>query len=527
MKRGALLVRADSTVASGTGHVMRCLALAQAWQRGGGNVIFAMSRCALSLRERLHRERIEVVDIEAEPGSDDDLRKTVVAVDLHLAHAEWIVVDGYHFRPKYLSELQKNNRILLIDDNAELDFYPADLVLNQNPHARPEMYANRESRTRVLLGPRYALLRNEFAVCRNWNRRVPTRASKALLTVGGSDPKNLTPRILSALATLPVEELQIRVVVGGSAENLKAVEAAAAENNDGRIEVLSNVSNMAELMTWADLAVAGAGTTCWEMCLLGLPAVLIVVAENQRRLAEYLSTIGAAGACDAESLDIASLQQLTCELLANQDRRREMSQAGRQLVDGLGRERVDAALLNRELHLRLAQAADCELVFEWARDPIARAASFHSSEISSEEHARWFADKLQDLNSPIYIGENSDGEPVGLVRFQIKNDTAVLSVNVAPAYRGEGWGRQLVQFGTSALFRARSVCRIHAFVKPGNQASVRLFEASGFQRAAPQQVAGQDAFLFILEGNVLEREVMENEILASKGLENEKLSHAE
>jgi L-amino acid N-acyltransferase YncA len=77
------------------------------------------------------------------------------------------------------------------------------------------------------------------------------------------------------------------------------------------------------------------------------------------------------------------------------------------------------------------------------------------------------------------------------------------------------------------LFRARSVCRIHAFVKPGNQASVRLFEASGFQRAAPQQVAGQDAFLFILEGNVLEREVMENEILASKGLENEKLSHAE
>lgn len=497
MKRGILLVRADATIASGTGHVMRCLALAQAWQHAGGDVTFAMAQSTSAIRERLRSERVKIVAIQAVPGSAEDTRQTITTALFH--NAEWLVVDGYHFNAHYVSELQNVRPLLVIDDNGEIEFYSSELVLNQNVHARAEMYAKRAPGTRLLLGPHYTLLRNEFTAYRNWARNVPERGTRVLLTMGGSDPKDLTPGILSAMADLSIDDLQIRVVVGGSAENRSGV-AEEAEKFPGRVEVMSNVANMAELMAWADLAIAGAGTTCWEMCLLGVPAILVVVAENQRFIAEHLAGIGAAvNAGPAELLDCSSLAQVTAELLENRDRRLKMSQSARQLVDGLGSERVRAALLNRELSLRLVRESDCRLLFEWADDPVARAASFHSAAISWEDHARWFAERLQDPQSVIYIGENAADEPVGLVRFQIKGESAVLSVNVAPKFRGQGWGRELIAFATRSLVRARSVRRVDALVKPDNQASVRLFEASGFRRAGTERVADQDALLFTWE----------------------------
>jgi UDP-2,4-diacetamido-2,4,6-trideoxy-beta-L-altropyranose hydrolase len=497
MNRGVLLFRADAAVTSGTGHVMRCLALAQVWQLGGGDAAFVMAQSTSSIRERLRSEHISVIDIEGNAGSPEDLRQTVNAARWH--NPEWIVVDGYDFKASYLTELQTVRPLLLIDDNAEADFYSADLVLNQNPHARVEMYAKRAPYTRLFLGPRYALLRREFTSYRAWTRDVPSHGKRILLTIGGSDPKDLTPRLLSPLAELPLPELQIRVVVGGSAKNLDVVAKMAAKVS-GRIEVVSNVSNMAELMAWADLAVAGAGTTCWEMCLLGLPAIVFVVAENQRSVAEHLAKIGAAIIVgEAESADISSLGRITVELLEDPDHRRRMSRAGSQLVDGLGGERVRAVLADRQLNLRLARPSDCRLLFEWATDPESRAASFHSDSISWEDHNRWFAERLQDSHSVIYIGECATGEPVGLVRFQMKDECAVLSVNVAAAFRGRGWGRELILFSTHALVRDHAVRRILACVKPENQASLRLFEASGFRRTGSEQVSGQEAFRFTWE----------------------------
>jgi len=497
MKRGILLVRADAAVTSGTGHVMRCLALAQAWQHAGGDVIFAIAQSTVAIQERLRSETVKVVAIHGVPGSAEDMQQTIDAALFH--KAEWLVVDGYHFDAHYVSELQNVLSLLVIDDNGELESYSSELVLNQNVHARAEMYAKRAPSTRLLLGPRYALLRNEFTAYRNWARKVPERGTRILLTMGGSDPKDLTPRILSALADLSIDNLQIRVVVGGSAENRSGV-AEKAERFPGRVEVMSNVANMAESMVWADLAIAGAGTTCWEMCLLGVPAILVVVAENQRFIAQHLARIGAAvNAGPAESLDCSFLAQITAELLGSGDRQLEMSQSARQLVDGLGSDRVRAALLDRELSLRLVRESDCRLLFAWADDPVARAASFHSAAISWENHSRWFAERLQDPQSVIYIGENAADEPVGLVRFQIKGESALLSVNVAPEFRGQGWGKELIAFSTRALVRAYSVRRVNAFVKPDNQASVRLFEASGFRRAGKERVADEDALLFTWE----------------------------
>jgi UDP-2,4-diacetamido-2,4,6-trideoxy-beta-L-altropyranose hydrolase len=501
MKCGLLLVRADATVNSGTGHAMRCLALAQAWQHRGGDVMFAMSQSTPAIAERLRSEKIGHISIDAASGTVDDLKQTVASVALH--NAEWAVVDGYHFDRNYVSGLQNACPVLLVDDNAELKFYSARFVLNQNLYATSEMYSKRSPDTRLLLGQSYALLRQEFTAYRNWFRTVSERGRRILITMGGSDPRNLTPGIVAALAELPFDDLptdlKIRVVVGGSAENRSTVAEVAARFPE-RVELRSNVTNMAVLMAWADMAIAGAGTTCWEMCLLGLPAVLIVVAENQHGIAQHVTNIGAAvSAGSADSLDYSSLARTSAELLENREQRFNMSRAARNLVDGLGSQRVCAALQDRELNLRMAQQSDCRLLFDWASDARARAASFRSSVISWEEHTLWFAERLQDKQSVMFIGENAASEPVGLVRFQLRDRTAVVSVNVAPEFRGQGWGGELISFSIASLTRSFSVQRIDAFVKPSNQASIQLFESSGFHLVGAEQISGQNALHFVLE----------------------------
>jgi UDP-2,4-diacetamido-2,4,6-trideoxy-beta-L-altropyranose hydrolase len=338
MERGTLVVRADAGLKIGTGHVMRCLALAQSWCTRGGIAIFALAQSTPALDDLLRSEKIDVVAIEGVPGSSEDARHAIRVAQGR--GADWFVVDGYHFDAGYQKQLQSARPLLTIDDNGLLDYYAADLVLNQNAHACAPMYAHRSPNTKLLLGPRYALLRDEFVGYRDWVREIPERGSHLLLTMGGSDATNFAPRILPLLAESGADDLQIRVVVGGSAENAEAVDEIAA-NCPAQIEVLRNVRNMASLMAWADLAISGAGTTCWEMCAMGLPAILVVVAENQRFIAEELAAVGAAeNAGPADQIDCAALADLCNKLLASKGWRASLSQKAKQVVDGRGRERV-------------------------------------------------------------------------------------------------------------------------------------------------------------------------------------------
>ena len=172
-----LVVRADATVVMGTGHVMRCLALAQAWQDAGGSCVFAMAEPTPAVEERVAAEGIQVVRFRKTiPGSSQDAAQLV-----ELARAQgaaWLVVDGYHFDAEYQRRLKDTElKLLWVDDNGESAHYYADLVLNQNAHARDGLYVHREPYTRLLLGPRYALLRREFARWRDWKREIAPLAA--------------------------------------------------------------------------------------------------------------------------------------------------------------------------------------------------------------------------------------------------------------------------------------------------------------------------------------------------------------
>lgn len=470
---------------------MRCLALAQAWKRTGGAVTFVMSEGLLGIEARIRSEGFLLQTLsQGVEATAHDFVQAALSTGAPIA-----VLDGYGFgATEQLTLSDAGVRVLTVDDYVHASGYPVRWVLNQNAYAVAEMYA--ETNARLLLGSDFALLRNEFLPWMGWKRSIPDRCRKILITIGGSDPDNLSEKILQSFEFMGRKDLEIVLVVGGGNPHLATVQAAT-ERCSVPVRIVQSVQDMPALMAGADLAISGAGGTSYELCYMGLPSLLLIIADNQRRTAEKLHQLGVAmNAGASRDFHPESFAGLVTTLLESPQRRDAMSQSGRDLADGLGSERVRAALADRELTLRFARERDCRLLFEWATDAVARAASFHSDEILWEDHTRWFAERLQDRCSVIYIGENAAGEPVGLVRFQVKGDRAVLSVNVARNYRGEGWGTELITFSTRKLVRTKSVEQIQAFVKPGNQASVRLFQAAGFRLAGNERVSGQDALLF-------------------------------
>ncbi len=338
-----LLIRADASVTIGTGHAMRCLALTQAWQDAGGVVTFAMAESTPAIEERLRREDAGLVRIEGVRGSGFDGEQL-----LALARARgpsWVVVDGYEFGPAYQRTLKGERlRVLLIDDIGRNGPYDANVVLNQNIHAQECLYRDRETWTRLLLGTKYALLRREF-VSAYEPREVAPVGRKVLVSMGGSDPDNVTCRVLETMEQVVVEDLQIVVVAGGSNPHLASVAELVAKSSHS-CRILRNVANMQELISWADLAVSAAGSTCWEYCALGLPAALVAVAENQVPNAEALHVAGAAKlVAGGSQFPIGEMARLITGLANSVSERKTLSRTARTLVDGRGAARVVSILI--------------------------------------------------------------------------------------------------------------------------------------------------------------------------------------
>ncbi len=477
-----LLIRVDAGKRMGTGHFMRCLALAQAWLEAGGKVVFVCGESLEFLKDRLRVEELEVNFLSTTPGSNEDAIQTAeLAQELK---ASWVVVDGYHFSAEYQRAIKQHDlRLLFIDDNGHCDHYYADIVLNQNVHASPELYASREPYTRCLLGTQYVLLRREFWGWADWTRTIPEVARKILVTLGGSDPENVTMKVITAVEQVELDGLEATVVIGGG-NPYKDQLQLAAQGSKIPIHIESNTTRMPELMAWADVAVSSGGSTCWELAFMGLPHLILVVADNQVPIARELDKLGIARCLGWYSTvlpeDIASHLE---ELLPKMKVRSEMSGYGRQLVDGKGAKRVVKNFLDFTLTLRPVRREDCALLWKWANDPTVREVSFSLDPIPWEKHVYWFESKLADPLCLIFIGVSQNDEPIGQVRFELSdNDKAEIHVVIDESYRGQGYGSKLIDLAVTELFRNTSVQSVNAFVKSTNHASMRAFEKAGFKK---------------------------------------------
>jgi UDP-2,4-diacetamido-2,4,6-trideoxy-beta-L-altropyranose hydrolase len=332
-----LLFRTDASLTMGTGHVMRCIALAQTAQDAGGRAAFALAESTAGIRAKLAEESCDVVPISAEAGTELDSEQCITLA--RQQRADWIITDGYQFGDNYQRALKAAGfKVLFLDDYGHAAHYSADLVLNQNAQATESLYAVREPYSRLLLGTEYCLLRREFGPWRSWKREIAPVGSKVLVTMGGSDPDNVTESVITALQLLP--DVEATIVIGGSNPHCDSLQRLASQGGQ-RFRLLQSVANMPELMAWADVAVSGAGSTCWEMCLLQLPMLLIDLADNQKPIAGALIRLGAAihlGAGGDVTAD--QIAERVRNLLAAGTDRASLSKRCGQLVDGRGAERV-------------------------------------------------------------------------------------------------------------------------------------------------------------------------------------------
>lgn len=334
-----LLIRADAGGQIGAGHVMRCLALAQGWQDAGGRAVFAMASESPGIEERLKSERIETVHLSAQPGSREDAAET--SSRARSLNAAWIVVDGYVFDSDYQRAIKESGaRLLFIDDYGHCDWYSADLVLNQNIYAEESLYARREPHTRVLLGSRYAMLRREFLKWREWKREIADAARRVLVTLGGADPDNATLTVIRALQKLEMPDIEARILIGPLNPHRESLEREI-KNSSRNIKLLTAATDIPQLMAWADVAVSAAGSTCWEMAFMGLPTVMIVLANNQNPIAKGLAAEDAAlNTGWHNQLSDSSLPSLLNDLIGDPASRLSMSERGKTIIDGMGAQRL-------------------------------------------------------------------------------------------------------------------------------------------------------------------------------------------
>ena len=356
-----VLLRADASLQIGTGHVMRCLTLAEELRRRGASCRFASRVHGGHHNDAIRGRGFEVVDLPVTPDAaptsvvtahDDwlgsnwrtDARQTAAA--WRDTGADWLVVDHYALEAGWERALRANApRLLAIDDLADRA-HDCDVLLDQNLGRQVADYAGHVGAgCEVLAGPRFALLRPEFAALRasSLQRRREPALDRLLVTMGGVDAANATGAVLDALrgCRLPAS-LEVIVVMGSRAPALAAVRESAARQ-PWHTEVRVDVSDMAALMRDSDLVIGAAGSTAWERCCLGLPSIAVALAFNQRAILRALQQAGAALALDFEEHAGPQFNAALAAAVAAAAKPRQLKSLGAHaavLVDGLGVERV-------------------------------------------------------------------------------------------------------------------------------------------------------------------------------------------
>jgi UDP-2,4-diacetamido-2,4,6-trideoxy-beta-L-altropyranose hydrolase len=337
-KRGQYthIIRADAFHGLGTGHIMRCLALAQEFLSRGDRVVF-MTHCDFpALIQRLEDEHCRVVRLTGHYPDNNDL-PSLEAFLQDCPNPGVVVLDGYHFDRNYhLAARAIGAKVLVIDDHHHIEEYASDMLLNQNIGA-PNIKYNLPT-NRLFLGTQYALIRQEFL--ENIKRSCkPESIVNILVTMGGEDANNATLKAMRALKKA-APNAKVKVVAGAANPNLYSIEEEMA-NSHLDITLLQSVNDMAALMAWTDLCVSAGGSTCWELCLYGISSILVATADNQLGIVQGLEACGAAVYAGWHAdLSEAILTELCVEIMNDTTRRNQLSATARKLVDGKGASRV-------------------------------------------------------------------------------------------------------------------------------------------------------------------------------------------
>ncbi len=354
-----VVFRTDASIQIGTGHVMRCLTLADALAAKGAQCSFICREHAGNLIEHIRSKGHNVHGLPLGHDADTSLDHSAWLGATQTQDAEacvpllaelqpdWLVVDHYALDARWEVEAAKHcTNVMVVDDLADRP-HACSLLLDQTfGRDSVDYQALVPEGCTLLCGSIYALLRPEFAALRSYSlhRRAQPKLKHLLITMGGVDKDNVTAKVLSALRSCPLPDgCEITVVMGATPPWLEAVHQQA-QTMPWPTSVLSGASNMAQLMADSDLAIGAAGGTSWERCCLGLPTIMLVLAENQSAVAHGLAKAGAAVVLEFNDSFVPQLVSSIADILDSETKLMRISQAARTVVDGQGLGAVVAKL---------------------------------------------------------------------------------------------------------------------------------------------------------------------------------------
>ena len=349
---------------------MRCLTLAQALRKKGASCYFICRDHTGTLLDLIRGHSFDVRVLATRIPQEDCLVQQNVSDDNVIRHAswlgcdwqtdaeqtrdaigdvvlDWLVVDHYSLDASWESSLKLCFRKLMVIDDLADRSNDCDLLLDQNYYNDMAIRYNKlkPSHCKYLTGPRYALLRPEF---KDMRRRIKMRGSyveRIFFFGGGSDPTNETKKILIALQFLGIKKIKIDVIMGSTNPHLNKIEMICEERQE--VTVRTQVSNIAELMGNADLAIGASGSATWESCCVGVPSLVWSISENQVAIAESANEIGVCvnlGKVENVSVQIAA--NALSELLENKQKPVFLEENSLNLVDGQGTNLVVEELLS-------------------------------------------------------------------------------------------------------------------------------------------------------------------------------------
>jgi UDP-2,4-diacetamido-2,4,6-trideoxy-beta-L-altropyranose hydrolase len=352
------IFRADSSIDIGTGHIMRCITLANALKAMGHECSFICKQHSGNINSLIIENDFELHELEiaefqdsvifrpnmvrpkyyAWIGSSLDHDAKLTNKILEKRAPDWIVVDHYALDVSWHKKVRGNTKNIMVIDDLANRHHDCEILVDQNLGRIESDYDGLlNAGCKRLIGPRYALLRPEFESRRenSLRRRERPRLKRILISLGGIDLFNVTGKLLEALADSALEaDTILDILMGGSAPHLGAVREQASQMSF-KASVNVDVNDMAERMCLADLSIGAAGATSWERCCSGLPAVIMVLADNQVKVANALEESGAV-------INIGDPEKIRARLplivanVRDPDLLTQMSVAAAKITDGKG-----------------------------------------------------------------------------------------------------------------------------------------------------------------------------------------------
>lgn len=495
--------RVDASIVIGSGHVMRCLSLAEYLKDNGADVFFICRKYPGDLIKKIIKKGFQVFELKETGNSKFDTKlfhshwlgvsQKIDAFEskeiLVRIKPNWLVVDHYALDQEWEKELKHiSGKIMVIDDLADRK-HDCDILLDQTCGRKQKHYTNLVPKTcRLIVGAQYSLLRPEFLEWRRYSlkRRVNPELKSLLISMGGVDDQNHTEDVLHQLmlCSLP-NQFKITVVLGALAPHLDSV-TIKAKQLSCEVIIKVDVDNMAEIMANSDAAIGAAGTTSWERCCLGLPTIQIIVAENQMFLAKSLAKHNAAIILEPN----ASLTDLIRNPL---EWMKPVSTSASRLTDGTGVGKVSSEMINLAAKSKTffgvdlinyveLNSEDQAYVLKMRNNPAVKKWMYTQEEISQKQHQE-FMDKLKGDRKRLYFLVRYKCEVIGCINFSDigVNNSVKFGIFSNPFLENKGAGGILESLASDYAFYKLNVSKIRLEVFSSNTRAINFYNKKGFK----------------------------------------------